>query len=60
MEHIPTLSVDLITNLSELYPIVLPKPGVSREEELYRAGQRSVIDFLLVLLEESNAYEREL
>lgn len=53
MEHIDTLSVDLIRSLDKLYPKVLPLPGVCREKQLYQAGQRSVIDFLLQLLKES-------
>lgn len=53
MEHIPLLSSDLIKSLQELYPVVLPTPVAHRETELYSAGQRSVVDFLLQLLKES-------
>jgi len=52
MEHIPSLSVDLINTLDKLYPEVLPRPGVCREKQLYAAGQRSVIAFLQQLMKE--------
>lgn len=53
MEVIPSLSTDLIKTLSEEYPIVLPNPKSQRESELYAAGQRSVVDYLLTLQAES-------
>ena len=54
MHTIKPLSADLIAELAELYPVVLPRPATSvdREKELFAAGQRSVIDFLLDLQKE--------
>lgn len=57
MEHIAPLSVKLIEQLDTIYPKVLPTPGVNREVELYAAGQRSVVDFLLQLQKESEHYD---
>lgn len=52
MDHIPTLSSDLILLLDYIYPKVLPHYNTSREEELYKSGQRSVIDSLIQLQKE--------
>lgn len=52
MEHIPTLSYDLIGLLDKVYPVVLPTPETTRDYQLYHAGQRSVVDFLLTLQQE--------
>lgn len=52
MNHIPPLSYDLIDLLDTVYPVVLPSYLNKREEELYKAGQRSVIDFLIQLQKE--------
>lgn len=57
MNYIPVLSIDLINSLESIYPIVLPIPNSNRDEELYKAGQRSVIDFLLQLLKETQQEE---
>lgn len=58
MESIPSLSASLIDSLDKLYPQVLPNPRSDRYDELYKAGQRSVVDFLLQLLkEQEGTYE---
>lgn len=45
--------MDLIEELDEIYPVLTPKPDMSRDEVMYKAGQRSVIDRLLILKEEA-------
>ena len=44
---LPTLSEELIKRLDALYPVVQPIPGDNNDAIFYRAGQRSVVEFLL-------------
>jgi len=44
---LPTLSEELIKRLDALYPVVQPTPGDTNDAIFYRAGQRSVVEFLL-------------
>ena len=43
----PILSDELIKRLGEIYPVVQPQPEDRTEAIFYKAGQRSVINFLI-------------
>jgi myosin-crossreactive antigen len=50
---IPVFSIDLIEELDEIYPVITPEPKMSKDQIMYKAGQRSVIDRLMILKEEA-------
>lgn len=50
---IPTLSSDLIEELNKQFPLTNPHPGEDIRSIMYRAGQRSVVEHLLLRLERS-------
>lgn len=52
MDHLPTYSVDLIKDLDKLYPHKYPLLTDTDREIWYKAGQRSLIDKLLSIIEE--------
>lgn len=49
---LPTYSIDLINHLNQLYPDRCPPLGSKSKEVWYAAGQRSVVNHLLTLLED--------
>lgn len=52
MEQIPTYSIDLIKALDKLYPPRHPLLTDTDRDIWYKAGQRSLIDKLLSVIEE--------
>ena len=48
MKEIPMLSANLIEQLDEDEPKLSVKPGMSKDDIMYRAGRRSLIEELLV------------
>lgn len=42
----------LVEKLDQVYPQITPSPSESIEQIMYRSGQRSVVDYLLNLIEE--------
>lgn len=49
MDQLPTYSIDLIKELDKLYPLTSPSLRDTDREIFYRAGQRALIDKLIVL-----------
>lgn len=45
--EIPAVSHEFARELSKRFPVKEIKPGVTLDEQLYNAGQRSVIEFVL-------------
>jgi hypothetical protein len=43
---VPAVSHEFASQLAKRFPTMEVKPGVTQEELLYNAGQRSVIDFV--------------
>lgn len=54
MEQLPTYSVDLIKELNKLYPITTPLLTDTDREIFYKAGQRALIDKLIVLTKDDS------
>jgi hypothetical protein len=50
---IPTLSVDLIDMLDSKFPERSPELGETKDDLMYRAGQRSVVRMLKAMLKEA-------
>jgi len=44
--EIPRVSHDFAKHLDMVFPELKVKPGVSSDEKMFNAGQRSVIDFI--------------
>ena len=42
----------ILNNLEEYFPPITPNPDMSIEQIMYRAGQRSVVEFIQQQLEE--------
>lgn len=53
-ESSPRIPKNLLDKLDKLYPSRPPELGMDMPEVWYKAGQRSVIDFLTALYEEQN------
>lgn len=53
MDHLPIYSIDLIKELDKYYPNTYPLLTDTDREIWYKAGQRSLINKLLSLLEET-------
>lgn len=51
--NIPVLSADLIAALDKQFPLFSPSVDLPEKTIRHRAGQRSVVDMLLVSLESS-------
>lgn len=45
--EIPAVSHEFARDLAKRFPVKEIKPGVTLDEQLYNAGQRSVIEFVL-------------
>lgn len=45
--EIPAVSHEFARELAKRFPVKEIKPGVTLDEQLYNAGQRSVIEFVL-------------
>lgn len=45
--EIPAVSHEFAHQLSRRFPVKEIKPGITQDELLYNAGQRSVIEFIL-------------
>lgn len=54
MERLPSTVTKLIEELNKAYPHRCPTLKESEREIFYKAGQRSVVDFLQRLLNEAN------
>ena len=59
LSDFPTVTKQLLDALQKHFPIRLPRPGSSERDDLYFAGQRSVVEFLEQIQEfqASNALE---
>lgn len=53
MDHLPIYSVDLIKLLDKSYPNTYPLITDTEREIWYKAGQRSLVNKLISLLEET-------
>ena len=54
MDNLPVYSIDLVKALDNMYPNRLPILGTTQEELAYLIGQRSVVDFLLSVINEDH------
>lgn len=54
VRNFPDLSVEVIKRLDELYPKRFPELDWSEREVWFKAGQRSVVDFLNEVFAEQN------
>lgn len=57
MEQLPIYSIDLIKALDKIYPLTTPSLTDTEREIFYKAGQRALIDKLIVLTRDDSEDE---
>ena len=57
MDRIPELSYDLIEKLDEMTPELCYDIHLTKEENIYYAGQRSIVNGLLLLIQNQKEEE---